>query len=301
MNIREVELVSAGGKLPTDFHGHGSIEDAIASYHAEGCLILKNWFDQSTIEFLKRQGTDLWNEPRNERLIVDIGAGKLAGARMLLKDAPGECAGSNHKINDLYLENDDFRGIFLGKKLSDLLSRLLDGPPSLCNSLHFIFGSGQRAHYDTWYMPPGVEDKMAVVAVPLEPYTKTNRPLFYYPKSHLIPKYRFSNGNLRSIEVEMPQCDAYLFSEIEKRGLERVVFLGNPGDLFIWHSQLLHGGDPVLDPSQTRRSVVAHYWRHGDLVHAPEYQGIVGKERASHHGYYLDRDHQAGRQSRGPA
>lgn len=278
--------------MVNSFFGHSSIEAAKRHYEDEGYLILREWFQGDTIDRLSEQADELWTQPRNERLVIDFGDGDLANKRMLLRDAPAHGQVVNHKINDLYLESDEFRSILLDSNLTKLLALLLDGPPSICNSLHFTYGSSQRAHFDSWYMPPGVDDKMAVAAVPLEQYTLENGPLFYYPKSHLIPKYRFSDGHIRAIEAEMPQCDAYLFGEIAKRGITKQVFCGGAGDLFIWHSQLLHGGDTIANPTKTRRSVVVHYWRYRDIEHAAEYSWLQGKELPSHGGYYLAREHQ---------
>ncbi|WP_162923074.1 MULTISPECIES: phytanoyl-CoA dioxygenase family protein [Burkholderia] len=268
------------------------IEALKRQYDAEGFLILKDFFKPKVVEQIREQAVSLWDVPRNEKLIVDFGDGDLAGRRMRLADAPDHGKSLNHKINDFYLESDEFRSIVLDPKLANLLSALLEGKPSIINSLHFTVGSSQRPHVDTWYMPPGVEDRMAVIAVPLEQYTEENGPLFFYPKSHLIPKYRFSTGHLRAVPDEQHLCDEYLFGEVEKRGLKREIFYGGPGDLFIWHSQLLHGGMPITNPSKTRRSVVVHYWRQGDIDVAPEYHWLRGTERAAYGGAYIAREHQ---------
>ena len=33
-----------------------------------------------------------------------------------------------------------------------------------------------------------------------------------------------------------------------------------PGDVLVWHANLLHGGGPILREGATRRSMVAHYF-----------------------------------------
>jgi len=30
--------------------------------------------------------------------------------------------------------------------------------------------------------------------------------------------------------------------------------------MVIWHANLLHGGEPILDPALTRKSMVIHYY-----------------------------------------
>jgi hypothetical protein len=261
-------------------------------YETEGYVIVPQFLTPGELDRLRQLSLGLWQRPRNDKLIVDFGSGPLAGRRMKLRDAPDGGVKFNHKINDLYLESAEFRSIFLASRMTAVLSHLLGASPLIINSLHFTQGSGQRAHFDTWYMPPPREDRMAVVAAVLEDYTPTNGPLSYYPRSHLIPKYRFSSGHIRAIESEMPLCDAYLDAELSARGLRKQIFYGKAGDMFIWHSQLLHGGEPIVDPESTRRSVVVHYWRHGDLAASEEYPWLRGLEVASDSGYYLNRAHQ---------
>jgi hypothetical protein len=261
-------------------------------YERDGYAVVPQFLSKDELSQLKQLSISLWQRPRNDRIIVDFGGGPLANRRMLLRDAPNDGLMYNHKVNDVYLESPEFRSIFLSSRLAALLTHLLDGPPLIINSLHFTQGSGQRQHFDTWYMPPPVEDRMAVVAAALEDYTPINGPLSYYPGSHLIPKYRFSSGHIRAIEAEMPLCDAYLNAELASRELQKQTFYAKAGDIFIWHSQLLHGGEPILDPASTRRSVVVHYWRYGDLDVSDEYPWFRGLELRSFSGYHLNRAHQ---------
>ena len=261
-------------------------------YDAEGYLIVPQFFSSDELAILQGLSSGVWRRPRNEKIIIDFGSGPLANQRMLLRDAPDDAIKYNHKINDLYLESAELRSVFLSPHLASVLSHLLAGSPMIINSLNFTQGSGQRAHFDTWYMPPPVEDGMVVVAVALEDYSATNGPLFYYPRSHLIPKYKFSSGHIRAIEAEMPRCDEYLFGEIASRKIQKQTFFAKAGDMFIWHSQLLHGGEPIVDPGSTRRSIVVHYWRHGDLELTEEYPWFRGLEMPASSGYYLNRAHQ---------
>jgi ectoine hydroxylase-related dioxygenase (phytanoyl-CoA dioxygenase family) len=63
----------------------------------------------------------------------------------------------------------------------------------------------------------------------------------------------------------MEQATDFVMSEISKRGLREETFVGNAGDVFIWHAQLYHGGKRILDYDQTRKTLVTHYWRRQDL------------------------------------
>jgi ectoine hydroxylase-related dioxygenase (phytanoyl-CoA dioxygenase family) len=183
-----------------------------------------------------------------------------------LPDAPVEAFNTRPvKFNDLFLETDIVRRCNMHPRLVPILDALLDGPPVVCNSLNFIRGSEQTDHIDSWFMPPPVLHKMVVTSVCLEDVHPDAGPLVYYPSSHKIPPYRFSDGRLNAIDAEMPKCFEYVRGEVEKRGLKPATFLGRKGDVFIWASQLLHGGSPINDPKRTRKSLVTHYWRASDM------------------------------------
>ena len=77
----------------------------------------------------------------------------------------------------------------------------------------------------------------------------------------------------------------YLAAETAKLGLKPITFCGEKGDVFIWHAQLYHGGSEILDPKQSRKSIVSHFWRCKDMP----------QEKHRCHGpgqYYLQREHQ---------
>jgi len=48
-------------------------------------------------------------------------------------------------------------------------------------------------------------------------------------------------------------------AQMRERGLEVAAFTCRRGDAFIWHSGLVHGGSPIDNADQTRRSFVVHY------------------------------------------
>jgi ectoine hydroxylase-related dioxygenase (phytanoyl-CoA dioxygenase family) len=124
----------------------------------------------------------------------------------------------------------------------------------------FERGSHQRAHFDTFYMPSKTRNKMCASWIAIDKVTETNGPLFYYPRSHLLEPFRFSSSGLNAFAAEMPAAEAYIKRIIEEYSLEERRFYPQPGDVLIWHAQLLHGGSPIIDRGQTRKSLVTHYW-----------------------------------------
>ena len=141
------------------------------------------------------------------------------------------------------------------------------------------------AHFDTWYMPPPVENKLVVSSICLEDVSADGGPLVYYPGSHKLEPYRFSHGNIHAVEPEMPACRAYLDEQLKAAKLEGREFLGKAGDVFLWHGQLLHGGTGIKNPAQTRKTLVTHYWRAQDVE-------ATLAVKVHETGYYLKREHQ---------
>jgi ectoine hydroxylase-related dioxygenase (phytanoyl-CoA dioxygenase family) len=199
-----------------------------------------------------------------------------------MQEAPREARREVYKLNNLFARRPEIRAVALSTRLRAALAELLEGEPMICNSLNFERGSQQHFHIDTWYMPPPVDERMVVASIALDDVDADNGPLVYYPGSNRIPPYRFSNGRLNIIPEEADRCWQYLHAEIASRGLKEEEFRGKRGDVFLWHARLLHGGRPIRDMAKTRRTLVVHYWRAGDLP-----AGDVRTDRAG--GSYLGR------------
>jgi ectoine hydroxylase-related dioxygenase (phytanoyl-CoA dioxygenase family) len=125
-------------------------------------------------------------------------------------------------------------------------------------------GSQQRFHFDTFYMPPLVPNKMLASWIALEDCGLAAGPLRYYPGSHKIAPYHFSDGRLNARLEEMPDFDDYIDKQLADTGLQSTQFAARAGDVFIWHAQLYHGGSLIDDMSLTRKSLVTHYFRAQD-------------------------------------
>jgi phytanoyl-CoA hydroxylase len=259
-----------------------------AHWFENGFLVLKAFFGSPELSAFSADVENLLvnRSVRAGELSIDILEGPHVGKRMKLRDAPDDALSVAYKLNDLYLESESCRSLSLAPKLVALLSELLDGEPIIINSLNFKKGSQQPLHFDTYYMPPPVENMMAVSSICLENQSAEAGPISYYPASHKIPPYVFSHGRLHAVDDEMALATEYIKLELEKRGLRKEVFVGEAGDVFIWHAQLYHGGTPIIDPQKTRRSLVTHYWRAEDMADAN-----AGSVEGA--GKYWIRDHSA--------
>jgi phytanoyl-CoA hydroxylase len=250
--------------------------------------VLPGFFSPERMRSVVAEIDQLWRERTTDDhgLVIDVYIDTPDERRIRLRDAEDEARRHPYKLNDVYLVSDGVRETILDPGLVASIGELLDGAPIVCNSLSFERGSQQRFHFDTFYMPPPVENKMLASWIALEDCDPRAGPLRYYPGSHRIPPYRFSDGRLNVALDEMPDFDEYIEKQIADEGLDWTAFAARAGDVFIWHAQLYHGGAPIDDMSLTRRSLVTHYFRAQDMD-AVSVEDIGGER------YYLRREHQS--------
>lgn len=259
-----------------------------ASWQRDGFLVLPRFFSASRVHAVAAEIDRLWAERRadDHGLVIDVHIDTPDERRIRLRDADDAARRAPYKLNDVYLVSDGVRETILDPRLVAATAELLDGAPIVCNSLSFERGSQQRFHVDTFYMPPPVENRMLATWIALEDCDLRAGPLQYYPGSHGIAPYRFSDGRLNVTLDEMPAFDEYMDAQIADAGLGSSAFAARAGDVFVWHAQLYHGGAPIEDMTLTRRSLVTHYFRAQDMD-AASVEDIGGGR------YYLRREHQA--------
>ncbi|MEQ8407363.1 MAG: phytanoyl-CoA dioxygenase family protein [Gammaproteobacteria bacterium] len=260
----------------------------LQQWQQDGYLILRGLFSPERCAAANALLDELWQQRTDleHPITIDAWLESAQSRRMLFADAPDDARLSPYKINDLYRDFPAIRQLILDPSLSDVLRQLLDGNPLVCNSLNFEFGSQQASHIDTLYMPPRVDNKLVVSWIALDEVDDSNGPVQLYPGSHLIPPYRFSNGGIKAIGAEMDAFNNYIREQLQQRDIKPVPFTAEPGDVLIWHAQLLHGGSAITDADKTRRSLVTHYFRQQDYRHH------FWRLRKEHpHGYYLHRRH----------
>jgi hypothetical protein len=138
----------------------------------------------------------LWAErsrPDNP-LVIDVFIGTPDERRIYFRDAPAPARDVPYKLNDLFLESTLVRDTITDPALCRILAGLLDCDPMVCNSLTFERGSEQGFHFDTFYMPAPVQNKMVATWIALEGVHRDAGPLQYCPGSHKTPPYRFQMG-----------------------------------------------------------------------------------------------------------
>lgn len=149
--------------------------------------------------------------------------------------------------------------------LRDLVSALLGHEATLFQSINFLNGSEQHTHSDSIHMSTYPLGGMAAAWVALEDITTENGPLHYFPGSHALPYYLnadYQNEGTAWLIGDKSYATYKQFIEgrVAALGLQKQVFLAKKGDVFLWHANLLHGGEPHRNKALTRRSMVFHYF-----------------------------------------
>lgn len=241
----------------------------------DGFLILKSFFKKDKINAVNAEIADILGKKKNyPDATVDVLSGDHGGKLFKIATAPDDALQGRVKLNDLFLDSPLIRACSLDKRLSAIIGNLLDGDPIQCNSLNFIYGSTQPAHYDTWFMPPVVEDKMLATSICLERVTDDNGPVVLYPGTHKIAPYVFPHGGIAKLDASLIPAEQYVAETTSH--IEPIPFMGEPGDVLIWHGQVLHGGSPIKDANKTRRSLVSHYFRAQDMPEDTKHQMYKG-------------------------
>jgi ectoine hydroxylase-related dioxygenase (phytanoyl-CoA dioxygenase family) len=247
-------------------------------FDRDGFVILPGYFSSERIDSALDAVKQLLSERAREIVVDNLSN----GARTFWSNA-AQRETRHFKFNDLYLLSEDVRALALDEELSLLLRALLGDAPVLCNSLNFQRGSQQPAHIDSLYMTPQTPGQLAATWTAFEDAHADSGPLRYWPGSHQIPLFRFRDGSRHAKAEEMPAWQAYIDTQLRERGLTEKTFLAKKGDVFIWHSDLLHGGGTIRDPARTRNSLVCHYFGETDS------RRLNFNLQPRHHGFWVQR------------
>jgi phytanoyl-CoA hydroxylase len=227
-----------------------------ADWNRHGYLIVPGFFDEVDVDAIASALDRSWTHPNSTLVADDL----VTGRRQRAIDVHPEDRVHPFKVNDLYLERDEVRRVCLSEGVGKILTELLEDEPVLVNTLNLAQSSQQPDHVDSLYMTPHTAGGLIATWMALEDVLPDSGPLRYYPESHQIEQFRFSDGTFHANDEEMPQWAEYMAGTVEKRGLEETTFLAKKGDLFIWHAHLLHGGSEIETPGRTRNSLVSHFW-----------------------------------------
>lgn len=188
---------------------------------------------------------------------------------------------NTERIQDFWQLSKASQELAAYKPILDVLQMLYGKEPFPFQTLNFNVGTQQRAHSDTIHFSSLPSKFMCGVWVALEDITKENGPLFYYPGSHRLPEYNFSQiiDNAKSTTYEdYSDYEDFIEEIVKVSPYERKVFTAKKGDALVWSSNILHGGMPVLKTGSSRWSQVTHYFFKDCYYYTPMLSNMVTDE-----------------------
>ncbi|MCE3074333.1 phytanoyl-CoA dioxygenase family protein [Chryseobacterium gwangjuense] len=215
-------------------------KDSVRSFEKEGYLILKNYLSPETADKIN---TEI------DTLMADGTIKFRYGGKLMF----------------VIHHSEIIRNIGNDKNLLEFLSVLMDGEAKLFQSINFINGSQQKTHSDSIHMTTYPLGGLLGVWIALEDIDENNGALHYIPGSHKLPYFLNSDydnegDSMRIGKKSYKAYEEFLEEKVKELGLKKEVFRAKKGDLLIWHANILHGGEPHLDKSRTRKSLVYHYF-----------------------------------------
>jgi len=147
----------------------------------------------------------------------------------------------------------------------DCLGSLYGRAPFAFQTLNFAVGSEQHFHSDAIHFHSYPHGFMCGVWIALEDVSIDSGPLVYYPRSHRLPYLNAASFDLSPELVAKEEHPQRFFEEswreaIKSHGFSPHRFLPKRGQVLIWHANLLHGGEQVVNREATRWSQVTHYF-----------------------------------------
>ena len=135
--------------------------------------------------------------------------------------------------------------------------------------------TGRDWHQDDYLNHHNVNGWYIAAWIALDEIDQACGPFEYIPGSHKWPVLRghlvrenmspdeakefgWENGKHWSVSSQEMVSNA-VENEIARRNASSEYFLGNKGDVLLWHSCLQHRGSDPIDKSKERRSLIAHY------------------------------------------
>jgi ectoine hydroxylase-related dioxygenase (phytanoyl-CoA dioxygenase family) len=185
------------------------------------------------------------------------------------------------RIQDFWQYSEPTRKLACLQPVLDILELFYGREAIPFQTLNFCVGSQQRAHSDSIHFSSLPSRYMCGVWVALEDVTIENGPLFYYPGSHKMPEYNFSqikeSANPTTYD-NYREYEDFIEALMNVSNYKKEIFLAKKGEALIWSSNIVHGGMPVLTAGSRRWSQVTHYFFKDCYYYTPMLSNMVTDE-----------------------
>jgi len=214
-------------------------QEELLSWSDDGYVILKNFFSLDRVQQINEEVSEL--------------------------DRSGQANWVGNKMMFAIHYSNIILGASADPDLMKIIDLLMGKRMELFQSINFLTGSEQRTHSDSVHMSTFPYGNIIAAWIALEETTADNGPLHYYPGSHKLPyivNQDFGNTGSRLFlgDKDYSAYEDKISDVLSEHDFERKTLFAQPGDILLWHSNLLHGGEPHHDKNLTRKSLVTHYY-----------------------------------------
>ena len=177
------------------------------------------------------------------------------------------------RVQDAWRRSPGVRALATHPVVLDFLRKAYGREPFAFQTLNFRMGTQQEVHSDTVHFNAAPEGLMCGVWVALEDISPDSGPVLYYPGSHRLPRLTMADVGVKdrrgTPDDYMRLYVPALAVQLESAGLQARTATISKGQAFVWAANLAHGGSPITNPAQTRRSMVTHYLFRNSLYYTP--------------------------------
>lgn len=223
----------------------GEEEEQARAYRRDGYLILRGAVPDGLVERIQRE------------------------AGLLFRPGVADGPRSAYRVQDGWKESPAVRELAASPRVLDTLRFLYGKEAFPFQTLNFLHGSQQRAHSDSIHFSARPARFMCGAWAALEDITPENGPLFYYPGSQRLPEYNYYDMGMSVKAQDYRRYEDFIEGLMAAHGFEKVRLSARKGDVLIWSSNLVHGGEKILKAGSTRWSQVTHYYFRDCLYYTP--------------------------------
>lgn len=231
----------------------------LRKFAADGYFITKIDLSAADAAEIDRDVDRLWREkPRNVAVAYDSPPMRFSDSDERTQRKP------RYRIHELHAASPVALRLVLDPLLHRYASLILGDTAIATQSLYFEFGSQQPLHRDSTVVPTPEFGRLVAAWIALEDITPESGPLAYVPGSQKFAFYELSPGQYvydpaRHTARDVEAAVNFYDEQLRQSGLPEHRFLAKRGEVFVWHSALMHGGAPPLTPERTRKSLAIHY------------------------------------------
>jgi hypothetical protein len=236
--------------------------------------VCKTEADRRDADFFRENGYLILRGAIPEALVDRIRADVQPLFRPDVADGPR----SAYRVQDGWRESSAVRELAGMPAILERLRFLYGRDAVPFQTLNFLHGSQQRAHSDAIHFSARPARFMCGAWAALEDITADNGPLFYYPGSHRLPELSYYDMGMTARTGDYRKYEDHLERLIASLSLRKESLRAKKGDVLIWSSNLMHGGEKILAAGSTRWSQVTHYFFRDCLYYTPMHSDYLSGE-----------------------